>query len=56
MTKACNKLFQENKNPLDSEIEQAFKSCIQKDYPQKMQELINSSRWDDLWSAAYSIV
>ena len=56
MTKACHHLFQENKNPSDSEIEQAFKLRIQKDYPQNMKELIDSNGWDDLWRAAYSIV
>ena len=56
MTKACHKLFQENKNPSDSEIEQAFKLQIQNDYPQKMQELVNSNGWDNLWNAAYSVV
>ena len=56
MTKACHKLFQENKNPLDSEIEQAFKSQIQNDYSQKMQELINLNEWDDLWNSVYSIM
>ncbi|CAG8756601.1 5175_t:CDS:2, partial [Funneliformis caledonium] len=55
MTKACHKLFQENKNPSDSEIEQAFKLQIQNDYSQKMQELVNSNGWDDLWNAAYSV-
>lgn len=56
MTKACHQLFQENKNPSDSEIEEAFKSQIQKDCPKKMQELINSNGWENLWNAAYSIV
>ncbi|CAB4381520.1 unnamed protein product [Rhizophagus irregularis] len=55
MTKACHQLFQENKNPSDSEIEEAFKSQIQKDCPKKMQELINSNGWENLWNAAYSI-
>ncbi|CAB4385770.1 unnamed protein product [Rhizophagus irregularis] len=56
MTKACHQLFQENKNPSDSEIEEAFKSQIQKDCPKKMQELINSNGWENLWNAAYSII
>ncbi|CAG8757935.1 10460_t:CDS:2, partial [Funneliformis caledonium] len=56
MTKAYHKLFQENKNPSDSEIEQAFKLQIHNDYLQKMQELINSNGWDDLWNAAYSVL
>ncbi|PKY55434.1 hypothetical protein RhiirA4_474888 [Rhizophagus irregularis] len=55
MTKACHQLFQENKNPSDSKIEEAFKSQIQKDCPKKMQELINSNGCENLWNAAYSI-
>ncbi|CAB4429252.1 unnamed protein product [Rhizophagus irregularis] len=56
MTKACHQLFQENKNPSDSKIEEAFKSQIQKDCPKKMQELINSNGCENLWNAAYSIM
>ena len=55
MTKACYKLSQNNKNPLDSEIEQAFKSQIQNDYSQKMQELDHSNGWDDLRNSTYIV-
>ena len=56
MTKACHQLFQVNKNPSDPDIEQAFKSQIQTDCPQKMQKLIISNEWINLWSASHSIV
>ena len=36
MTKACYQLFQENKNPSDMDIEQAFKQQVQNNYSQKM--------------------
>ncbi|CAG8620509.1 3748_t:CDS:2 [Funneliformis caledonium] len=38
---ACHQLFQVNKNPSDTEVEQAFRSQIQADLPQKIQELVN---------------
>ena len=56
MTKACYKLFQKNKNPSDTDIEQAFKMQIQDNYSQKMQELINLDGWDKFWNAGHSIV
>lgn len=56
MTKACYKLFQENKNPSDADIEQAFKLQIQTNYLQKMQELVNLDGWDNFWNARHSIV
>lgn len=56
MTKACQQLFQLNKNPSDEEIEQAFRSQIQLKYPRKMKELDDSNEWNNLWNAAYSIV
>lgn len=56
MTKACQQLFQVNKNPSDTEIEQAFRLQVQNDYPQKIQELIDSDGWTDMWNAGYSIV
>ncbi|RGB21620.1 hypothetical protein C1646_777627 [Rhizophagus diaphanus] len=52
MTTACHKLFQVNKNPSDTEVEQAFKLQIQADFPQKIQELVNLNEWNnlrDLW-------
>lgn len=56
MTTACHKLFQVNKNPSDTEVEQAFKLQVQADFPQKMQELVNSNEWNNLWKAMHSIV
>jgi len=56
MTKACYKVFQENKNPSDADIEQAFKLQVQTNYPQKMQELVNLDGWDNFWNAGHSIV
>ncbi|CAI2170759.1 2596_t:CDS:2 [Funneliformis geosporum] len=41
ITEACYQLFQENKNPLDMDIEQASKQQVQTNYSQKMQELAN---------------
>ncbi|GBC32054.1 uncharacterized protein OCT59_012823 [Rhizophagus irregularis] len=55
MTEACHQLFQENKNPSDADIERAFKSKIQTDYPKKLQEIVDSSGWDNFWNAGYSI-
>ncbi|CAG8710662.1 13443_t:CDS:1, partial [Funneliformis mosseae] len=48
MTKACQQLFQVNKNSSDTEIEQAFRLQVENDYPYKIQELINSDRWADM--------
>ncbi|EXX66899.1 hypothetical protein RirG_119380 [Rhizophagus irregularis DAOM 197198w] len=56
MTTACHKLFQVNKNPSDTEVEQAFKLQVQADFPQKMQELVNSNEWNNLWKAMHSIL
>ena len=56
MTQACYQLFQENKNPSDMDIEQAFKLQIQTNYAQKMQELTNLDGWDNFWNTGYSIV
>ncbi|POG61777.1 hypothetical protein GLOIN_2v1786141 [Rhizophagus irregularis DAOM 181602=DAOM 197198] len=56
MTTACHKLFQVNKNPSDTEVEQAFKLQVQADFPQKMQELVNSNEWNNLWKAMHSIM
>ena len=56
MTKACYQLFQENKNPSDADIEQAFKLQVQTNYSQKMQELISLDGWDNFWKAGHSIV
>ncbi|CAB4475335.1 unnamed protein product [Rhizophagus irregularis] len=42
MTKACHRLFQVNKTPLDTDLEQAFKSQIQAHYPNKIRELDDS--------------
>ncbi|CAB4437001.1 unnamed protein product [Rhizophagus irregularis] len=43
MTKACHRLFQVNKTPLDTDLEQAFKSQIQAHYPNKIRELDDSN-------------
>ncbi|CAB5383590.1 unnamed protein product [Rhizophagus irregularis] len=51
MTKACHRLFQVNKTPLDTDLEQAFKSQIQAHYPNKIWELDDSSEWIKLWNA-----
>ncbi|PKY57430.1 hypothetical protein RhiirA4_481006 [Rhizophagus irregularis] len=48
MITACHKLFQVNKNPSDTEVEQAFKLQVQADFPQKIQELVNSNEWNNL--------
>ncbi|PKB94948.1 hypothetical protein RhiirA5_437704 [Rhizophagus irregularis] len=57
MTKACYRLFQVNKIPLDTDLEQAFKFQIQVHYPNKIRELAdNSSEWIKLWNAIHSIV
>ena len=56
MTTACHKLFQVSKNPSDTEVEQAFKLQVQADFPQKIQELVNSNEWNNLWKAMHSIV
>ncbi|CAB4436214.1 unnamed protein product [Rhizophagus irregularis] len=56
MTKACHQLFQVNKIPLDTDLEQAFKSQIQAHYPKKIQELDDSSEWIKLWNAVHSIM
>ncbi|CAB5148658.1 unnamed protein product [Rhizophagus irregularis] len=56
MTKACYRLFQVNKTPLDTDLEQAFKSQIQAHYPNKIRELDDSSEWIKLWNAVHSIV
>ena len=56
MTKACQQLFQVNKNPSDTEIEQAFRLQVQNDYPKKIQELNDSDGWADMWNTGYSIV
>lgn len=56
MTKACYQLFQENKNPSDTDIEQAFKLQVQTNYSQKMQELASLDGWDNFWNAGHSIV
>jgi hypothetical protein len=56
MTNACYQLFQVNKNPTDGEIEQAFKSQVQTNYSQKMQELVDLDGWNHFWNAGYSIV
>ncbi|CAI2198304.1 18755_t:CDS:2, partial [Funneliformis geosporum] len=50
MTKACHQLFQVNKNPSDADIEQAFKLQVQMNCSQKMQELIISNEWVNLWN------
>ncbi|CAB4438554.1 unnamed protein product [Rhizophagus irregularis] len=55
MITACHKLFQVNKNPSDTEVEQAFKLQVQADFPQKIQELVNSNEWNNLWKAMHSI-
>ncbi|POG53450.1 hypothetical protein GLOIN_2v1792399, partial [Rhizophagus irregularis DAOM 181602=DAOM 197198] len=55
MTEACHQLFQENKNLSDADIERVFKSKIQTDYPKKLQEIVDSSGWDNFWNAGYSI-
>ncbi len=47
MMKAYYQLFQENKNSLDMDIEQAFKQQVQTNYSQKMQEFTNLNRWDN---------
>ncbi|CAG8727079.1 1994_t:CDS:2 [Funneliformis caledonium] len=41
-------LFQVNKNPSDTEIEQAFRLQVKNDYPHKIQELIDSDEWADM--------
>ncbi|CAB4441358.1 unnamed protein product [Rhizophagus irregularis] len=56
MTKACHRLFQVNKTPLDTDLEQAFKSQIQAYYSNKIRELDDSSEWIKLWNAIHSIV
>ncbi|CAB4438480.1 unnamed protein product [Rhizophagus irregularis] len=56
MITACHKLFQVNKNPSDTEVEQAFKLQVQADFPQKIQELVNSNEWNNLWKAMHSIM
>ncbi|CAI2196311.1 3308_t:CDS:2, partial [Funneliformis geosporum] len=56
MTKACHQLFQVNKNPSDADIEQAFKLQVQMNCSQKMQELIISNEWVNLWSTSHSII
>ncbi|CAB4493789.1 unnamed protein product [Rhizophagus irregularis] len=56
MTKACHRLFQVNKTPLDTDLEQAFKSQIQAHYPNKIRELDDSSEWIKLWNAVHLIM
>ncbi|CAB4394701.1 unnamed protein product [Rhizophagus irregularis] len=56
MITACHKLFQVNKNPSDTKVEQAFKLQVQVDFSQKMQELVNSNEWNNLWKAMHSIM
>ncbi|GBB84049.1 hypothetical protein RclHR1_10690012 [Rhizophagus clarus] len=56
ITKSCYKLFQENKNHSDIEVEQAFKLQVQTDFSQKMQELINLDGWDKFWNAGHFII
>ncbi|CAB5361161.1 unnamed protein product [Rhizophagus irregularis] len=41
---------------VDADIERAFKSKIQTDYPKKLQEIVDSSGWDNFWNAGYSII